>query len=109
MRDPVHFLKLAEAQVNRVGAALATLQKQNPSSELNAAQGKVGLRFGQDAFELATDLHLQVLVLQVPRLGLFRYIYDEDNDRWVGENDGHNLEELLTRELMRVSQGYLQL
>ena len=85
------------------------LQADNPASTVTVSKGKAAMQIKDEVFEVSTSLALQSLSVHIPRIGTFRYIYDEENERWVGENDGHNLEELLTRELMRVSQGYLKL
>lgn len=109
LHDPVHFLALADAYITKVTAALSDLQTDNPAAQLDASKSRAAFTVNGDTFEVAADLRMQVLTVSVPRLGQFRYFYDGDNARWVGEADGHLLEELLVRELMRVTKGYLKL
>lgn len=109
MQDPVAFLRLADEYIAKVGSALGELQTDNPAAKVDLSKSKAALSINGDTFEVVSDLRMQALKVSIPRLGQFRYFYDAENSRWVGEDDGHLLEELLVRELMRVTQGYLKL
>lgn len=107
--DPVRFLALADTYIAKVAGALTALQTDNPATQLDVGKSRAAFTVNGEVFEVTADLRMQVLMVNVPRLGQFRYIYDGENERWVGEGDGHLLEELLVRELMRVTKGYLKL
>ena len=107
--DPVEFLSLADTYIAKVAQALSDLQADNPASEVEVSKSRAAFTYNGDTFEVASNMRMQVLTVNIPRLGQFKYFYDGENARWVGEGDGHLLEELLVRELMRVSKGYLKL
>lgn len=107
--DPVEFLSLADTYIAKVAQALSDLQGDNPASVLEFSKSRAAFTCDAGTFEVASNMRMQVLTVNIPRLGQFKYFYDGDNARWVGEGDGHLLEELLVRELMRVSKGYLKL
>ena len=49
-------------------------------------------------------------VLTNPSLeGFHQYLYDRDNEWWCSVQDGHNVVELLVRELTDTCQGYVNL
>lgn len=47
------------------------------------------------------------LIMNSSDSGVFRYVYDEQGDRWLCKKDGHLLDEILLRELMGKTKGYL--
>eukprot|EP00581_Thalassiosira_minuscula_P008906 CAMPEP_0183707842 /NCGR_PEP_ID=MMETSP0737-20130205/4282_1 /TAXON_ID=385413 /ORGANISM="Thalassiosira miniscula, Strain CCMP1093" /LENGTH=280 /DNA_ID=CAMNT_0025935573 /DNA_START=31 /DNA_END=873 /DNA_ORIENTATION=+ len=46
-----------------------------------------------------------VVTLQSPLSGNFAYVYDGEHDEWVGEEDGHSMLGMLTRDWIRQCRG----
>eukprot|EP00808_Paulinella_micropora_P015486 g15647.t1 len=61
------------------------------------------LDLGEDQGSFHFSPEEPILNLMSPRSGLHKYKYEVKNDVWLSEADGHQLVELLTRELMQLS------
>lgn len=59
--------------------------------------------FGDYVFK--TNKAEQLIQLTSPKSGVWNYAYDPDNDRWVCSKDGHLVDELLLREILKHCNG----
>lgn len=75
---------------------------------LSESGGMLSLDLG-DKGQYSLQLDGEGLLLFSPVIGPKRYIYDPANDWWANPDDGHQLIELLVRELMHSTSVYINL
>lgn len=55
------------------------------------------------------DSEFNMILVSSPTSGVSKYYFDQVEERWVCNKDGHLLDELLMRDLLRNCKGYLKL
>ena len=55
------------------------------------------------------ELESRELLMNSSESGAYRYVYDKEGDRWLCKKDNHLLDEILLRELMGKTKGYLSI
>ncbi|KAJ0395389.1 hypothetical protein P43SY_002965 [Pythium insidiosum] len=102
-----NFESLTTQFLDRVDAAVAPLLP--PTNDVFAVDrstpGTVILRTATKEFELKVVSSKQQLHLQSPISGLRKYEWNAKTQRWEDETDAHDIEGLLTRDLMRLCSG----
>ena len=58
-------------------------------------------------YTFVTDKNDHVLFFNSPLSGIYKYYFEEENDRFVSTRDGHLLLENLTREICSNCKGFL--
>jgi len=73
----------------------------------NAENGWLSIEMGPNkgSFIVSKEVDSRKLVLFTPSAGTHKYIFDQTEERWVSDSDGHVMLELLTRELLKVGRG----
>ncbi|TMW67175.1 hypothetical protein Poli38472_012291 [Pythium oligandrum] len=101
------FVSLASAFLDRVEVAVTPLQPpMNEDFALDrSTQDVVLIKAGEKEFELKVISAKQQLHLTSPISGLRKYEWNQKTQRWEDESDAHDLEGLLTRDLMRLCSG----
>ncbi|GLE05750.1 hypothetical protein PINS_up014798 [Pythium insidiosum] len=101
------FDSLTTEFFDRVDAAVAPLlPPANAVFEVDrSTPGMLLLRTATKEFELKIINNKQQLHLQSPISGLRKYEWNAKTKRWEDETDAHDLEGLLTRDLMRLCTG----
>lgn len=99
------FTKLSGSYLNKLYSSFESIKLDNPTSRLAQTAGQ--FTFTKDDFEVTINLDVtgQNIVLILPD-GMYTYFYDADNERWVSNNDGHLLEDMLVRETIKKCRGY---
>ena len=112
--DPEIFEQVATALVDKIFAALAPLQAVNDPFVLtrdrdpDVSNGEyilldLGPLHGQ--YTLQVDPEQALVHLQSPISGIVQYYRSSDDDEWRSVEDGHILEGLLVRDLIRQIKG----
>ncbi|KAG5188391.1 hypothetical protein JKP88DRAFT_304888 [Tribonema minus] len=100
--------QLAQAEMERVVAAVDRMKEDNAIFEVIHADGKVSIDLGPKigTYQIRFVHDLRVLQLSSPRSGGFMYVYDEKTRKWLGREDAHDFEGMLTRDLIQQANGY---
>ena len=88
--------------------ALHPMKSCNEVFELTSSSEKLSLKLspaeGNYAMQV-DEINFEIL-LQTPISGRFSYVLCAEKGEWVGSEDGHSLEGLLVRDLIRQCNGY---
>jgi frataxin-like iron-binding protein CyaY len=108
------FSALADRKLLSVHFALTKLKEADPvrvqhvglSSLNNTVTAEIA---GLGTYKLSKDEPECFLYLFSPHTGNFNYYYNQEENMWVNTKDEHVLDEYLVRELLKFTQGYLDL
>ncbi|EQC37774.1 hypothetical protein SDRG_04801 [Saprolegnia diclina VS20] len=105
---PDKFKALSLAFLDKVEAAVAPLLppvNENFVVQRTTSPPKLVLQTTTHEFEIAVLAKPQKIEFTSPISGLRTYIYNGKTQRWEDETDRHDVEGLLTRDLMRTCTG----
>ena len=111
-REPVDFLAESRAFLDRVERGLADMKEVNDPFVINRDETELVLDLGpaKGAFTLQRDWTQNQLVLLSPVSGINKYeCHGGPQPRWLSVTDRHDLVGMLTRDLIRVCAGCLQI
>jgi len=107
--DPSQFQIISDAYLNKIYSALTKLKEDNPGCMLHFNPDSLSFSKQDFALTLKKEPESQQVVMNVGEVSGHKYFYDLENERWVSDRDGHILDELLVRELLRACKGYLHI
>ena len=55
---------------------------------------------------LTSEPDTQIATVRLPVSGTLHYVFDDRLERWVNADDGHDLEGILVRDLLRQCRGF---
>ncbi|OQR87470.1 hypothetical protein ACHHYP_08818 [Achlya hypogyna] len=105
---PDKFKALATSFLDRVESAIAPLHAPVNTVfvvERTKTPAKLTIQTATHLFELAVLTKAQKVEFTSPISGLRTYVYNSKTSRWEDETDHHDVEGLLTRDLMRTCTG----
>ena len=110
---PASFTKNSSILINKLKLAFLEIQEIDDNIE-NVDYNKVNdsLMVSIDdigTFSLSYDENNCLFYLNSPMSGCYSYYYNEEEDKFYSTRDEHILTELLTREILKVCKGYLDL
>lgn len=117
VRDPDLFFIEAESFLDKVETALAPMKLCNDVFEIERSDGieiesldaetylYIRLKPGDGTYTLRVDDVAMTLSLSSPISGGHTYVLCANTREWVGEEDGHSLEGILVRDLIRQCNG----
>merc|ERR1712232_1299353 len=47
----------------------------------------------------------QTMILTSPKSGMYTYMYNDEDNEWIGVNDGHSFKGMITRDLIQQCHG----
>lgn len=105
-----NFNSIASNYLTRVVNAFIEIMNENKSVDIEVKEEENTIivnvqKIGN--YIIKKDAEQQLISLQSPISGLFKYKFDFDNEHWIDEKDGHIMDELLTREFCKHSKGLL--
>eukprot|EP00499_Haloplacidia_sp_CaronLabIsolate_P015808 CAMPEP_0196771954 /NCGR_PEP_ID=MMETSP1104-20130614/1968_1 /TAXON_ID=33652 /ORGANISM="Cafeteria sp., Strain Caron Lab Isolate" /LENGTH=148 /DNA_ID=CAMNT_0042142085 /DNA_START=422 /DNA_END=868 /DNA_ORIENTATION=- len=94
--------------LDRVSSGLKNMDSAEAKPfEMTASGSSLTLDLGSDGkFELRSVPETQHLVFRSPFHGSHEYVYNPDSENWEDVMDGHNVLEMLARDVMRLRPGY---
>lgn len=110
--DPDVFKKAGSALIEKLYHALKPMEKHNDPFILTRGVEEdmgefllldLGPVIGQ--YTVQVDLEQGIVVLQSPISGQMAYVLSRSNNKWVGKDDGHDLEGMLVRDLIKQCNG----
>jgi frataxin-like iron-binding protein CyaY len=109
--DPVEFPRAAEELLTRIEKGLEPMKAQNETFILERSRSDLGevitldlgAKLGNYRIEISEEEH--VFEYSSPISGKLLYVLSAATGEWVGQEDGHNFEGLLVRDLIRFCQG----
>ena len=104
------FGEVASQQLARVQSCVEVLKEANPSfsCELTASERvdiAIANEHGEARFELTLQTAKEQLQLYSTISGLQHYEFSAATGTWINTEDGHDMEGLLTRDLLRLCVG----
>jgi len=107
--EPSQFESISSSYLNKIHSALQKLREDNPDAELEFSPDSIVFTKKNSVLTLKKESQQQYFVLDVPKKGEHKYFYDLDNENWVNETDGHVLDRLIVKELLKNCYGYLDI
>jgi hypothetical protein len=109
--DATPYADVAAAQLRRFLACVEPLRAMNAEFETEITSEEASVSLGREVgcVRLVLDQEREEIDFTGPISGTQSYRYDRSTCRWVGTRDGHDLEGLITRDLLRVSAGGIPL
>ena len=106
----VPFSELAAQQLTRVHSCVQVLHDTNASFSCTlTASERVDITIANDhgeaRWELSTKPAVEQLQLYSTISGVLDYEYSDVKGKWINADDGHDLEGLLMRDLLRICVG----
>jgi hypothetical protein len=102
------FLRKAEACVGALHAGVVALHAQNPTADVVFVPGKaltIELREQRAKFAFSVLEDTQTIEFFSPNSGCRSYAWNTERRRWLSVTDGHDMEGLVTRDMMRFIYG----
>jgi hypothetical protein len=102
------FLRKAEACVGALHAGVEALHAQNPTADVVFVPGKaltIELREQRAKFAFSVLEDTQTIEFFSPNSGSRSYAWNPERRRWLSVVDGHDMEGLVTRDMMRFIYG----
>ena len=109
VKDLGIFVVESQEFLDRVEEALRPMQAKNAVFHVDrptATELRLRLAPGLGEYSLTVDETWQTLHFQSPLSGKYTYVLDQQSHKFVSEDDGHALEGLLVRDLIRQCNGY---
>ena len=109
-KNPTLFIPAAMEELEKIQNALEPMKKYNDVFHLNRSSNEIGpiltleLKPGEGQYEFQVDENECTLTLNSPMSGNYTYILIPP-DRFVGRDDGHSLEGMIVRDLIRHCNG----
>lgn len=106
--DMMQFLIAAQDFLDNMEDALEPMKKHNEVFVITRGASKltVTLRPGEGEYSLEIYEDSFSIMMQTPLSGKFGYVLSAANGDWVNEEDGHTLEGMLVRDLIRQCNGF---
>eukprot|EP00339_Tiarina_fusa_P015540 CAMPEP_0117074400 /NCGR_PEP_ID=MMETSP0472-20121206/52417_1 /TAXON_ID=693140 ORGANISM="Tiarina fusus, Strain LIS" /NCGR_SAMPLE_ID=MMETSP0472 /ASSEMBLY_ACC=CAM_ASM_000603 /LENGTH=207 /DNA_ID=CAMNT_0004799405 /DNA_START=83 /DNA_END=706 /DNA_ORIENTATION=- len=109
--DTDEFLRAADELLTRIEGALEPMKAQNETFILERSRGDLGevitldlgAKLGNYRIEISEEDH--IFEYSSPISGKILYVLSAATGEWVGQEDGHNFEGLLVRDLIRYCRG----
>mmetsp|Transcript_48264 Transcript_48264/g.145891 ORF Transcript_48264/g.145891 Transcript_48264/m.145891 type:complete len:211 (-) Transcript_48264:3533-4165(-) len=114
VRDRETFVTAANDLLNTVEKAIEPMEQCNDVfvvkrkahvDDVNGPQLTIGLAPGDGEYTLQIDEDSCTLMLSSPASGNYTYVLCEKSKEWLGMDDGHIFEGMLTRDLIRQCNG----
>ena len=102
------FMRKAEACVGALHAGVAALHAHNPTADVVFVPGRaltIELREQRAKFAFSVLEESQTIEFFSPNSGGRSYAWNPERRRWLSVADGHDMEGLVTRDLMRFLYG----
>lgn len=110
--DPQRFKEAGSELIQKLYTALQPMERSNDPFILTRGEEEdfgefllldLGPVIGH--YTIQVDLQQGIVILQSPISGQVAYVLSESTGEWVGKDDGHALEGLLVRDLIRQCNG----
>lgn len=113
VQDPDHFIREARKVISKIEAALLPLKQFNDPFILKTGRDndtgndylELGLGPMIGTYTLEVSEEQRTIVLFSPMSGQMTYILSASTGEWCCQQDGHNMEGLLVRDLIRQIKG----
>lgn len=113
VRDPSLFREAADKLLLKLEAALRPMEKHNdvfiitltPRDENNNASLSLQLKPEDGSYRVEVNDDARQVSLTSAVSGSFNYVLSASTGEWVEEKDGHSLEGMLVRDLIRQCNG----
>merc|ERR1712232_681674 len=56
-------------------------------------------------YTIQIDEVSQTMILTSPKSGMYTYMYNDEDNEWIGVNDGHSFKGMITRDLIQQCHG----
>jgi frataxin-like iron-binding protein CyaY len=99
------FREVSTVLMNRINHCFHKLNYENEGSKVTSGEYESTIEFPDvGKYYVTMNPEKQTAYVHLGE-GVFDYFYDADNKRWINCVDGHILEEILARELLKVCKG----
>lgn len=99
------FREVSTSLMSRIHHCFEKLKSENEGSQVSEGEYESIIDFPNvGKYYVTMDPKKQTAYVHIGE-GVFDYYYDHDNKKWINCVDGHTLEELLARELIKVCKG----
>ena len=107
VKDQIEFRRRADEYCMLLNEKLKPMQAWNDIFRINQTSNDFELQLQPDlgTFTLHFDDELCMIEMTSPRSGSFTYVYCTETNRWRGKDDGHDLNGMLVRDLIQLSNG----
>jgi frataxin-like iron-binding protein CyaY len=108
--DTLEFAIAAQDLLEKIEKALEPMKKHNDIFVVHRDYNKLTLKigFGDDEYTLEINEDSSTVTMQTPVSGRFSYVLCSSTKNWVDEEDGHILEGMLVRDLIKQCNGVPQ-
>ena len=108
--DTLDFAIAAQDLLEKIEKALEPMKKHNDTFIVHRDYNKLTLKigFGEDEYTLEINEDSSTVTMQSPLSGRFSYVLCSSTKNWVDEEDGHILEGMLVRDLIKQCNGVPQ-
>jgi len=109
--DMLQFVIAAQDFLDKIEDALEPMKKHNEVFIITREASKltVTLRPGDGEYSLEIYEDSHSIMMQTPLSGKFGYCLSASTSEWVNEEDGHSLEGMLVRDMIRQCNGFPEL
>lgn len=107
--DTLEFVIAAQDLLEKIEKSLEPMKKHNDNFVVHRDYNKLTLTIGLgDEYSLEIDEDSNTVIMQSPLSGRFSYVLCSSTRNWVDEEDGHILEGMFVRDLIKQCNGVPQ-
>jgi frataxin-like iron-binding protein CyaY len=107
--DTLEFVIAAQDLLEKIEKSLEPMKKHNDNFIVHRNYNKLTLTIGfGDEYSLEIDEDSNTVIMQSPLSGRFNYVLCSSTKNWVDEEDGHILEGMFVRDLIKQCNGVPQ-